>query len=501
MSSKSRLLSSKFTVLLIAGGLTACGGGSVKESQPAAVTSDSAPVEEIIKKSVAAPEPVTQAVVAKPEPVVEPQPAIIATPAPKAIPAPVLRLPTTPNTFLITAAAKSKKHPFFGKGSTIGFNLNGEEGRDVVLTRGVGYVFDIATGIQHDFYLSTSAKGWGAGTFSDGVSGQFIYKGLVSFAPIASTPDLLYYQCRNHKNMGGRILVVDEGEDVAKLKESLAKRAESAVGSTRRRGAAVSEGAVKQKLSYASMVLGSSSAKRVISSGNAEAIGILDSAKLKIANSKDSLATGNLPQAMEQVNEGLRLVTAASRVITTDSDIAGVNQKSQYNELLGSLSTYDGSYKKNLARTKKMGQTPKSTLDEKKYQSFISEAKSLAAGQRYSDANKLLTKAQSMITSVLSDMLHAATVVYDKEFETPEEEYEYELARYESYLELIPVAIEQRHPSERAVELIDGFMKKAAKIVGEGEARATKGDYKMGIMALQAATSNLQRALRIAGVQ
>lgn len=48
--------------------------------------------------------------------------------------------------------------------------------------------------------------------------------------------------------------------------------------------------------------------------------------------------------------------------------------------------------------------------------------------------------------------------------------------------------------------MIDEMVKKAAQIKSEGQAIAAKGDYKMAILAIQAATSNLQRALRLAGV-
>ena len=130
----------------------------------------------------------------------------------------------------------------------------------------------------------------------------------------------------------------------------------------------------------------------------------------------------------------------------------------------------------------------------------VAEGKSLAAKDDYAAANKSLHKAQAMITSVLTDMLHAQTVTYDKKFETPKEEFEYELARYENYEELIPLAIEQKQPSQRALELVDSFVQKAAKIRDEGKAIAAKGDHKMAIMAIQAATSNLQRALRMVGV-
>ena len=227
----------------------------------------------------------------------------------------------------------------------------------------------------------------------------------------------------------------------------------------------------------------------------------MNGARQKIEAAKASLAGGELSGAMGQVNEGLRLMASASRAVATESDIAGgVNQKAKFDELMGSLKTYEGSYKKNVERVNKSKQSLKAELNEADYRRLVDQGKSLAGKGDYANANKSLEKAQQMITSVLTDMLHAQTVVYDKNFETPKEEYEYELARLESYEELIPLGIEQKQPSKRALELVDGFVQKATKIKNEGKGVAAKGDHKMAIMAMQAATSNLVRALRMIGV-
>jgi tetratricopeptide (TPR) repeat protein len=488
--------------------LAACSGTAEKKDQvasmemtkPAAVETQ-APPAEAKKEVVAVPEvkPVEAKPVAPaeaPKPAAAPEPAPVAKPAPAAeAPKPALKIPTDPNTFLITASTKTHQHPYYGRGKNIGFNVNGVPGRDVVVTRGQTYKFVVDTGVQHDFYLTTSAAGWGAGTYTDGVTGQFIYKGTVTFKPNSKTPDLLYYECRNHKYMGGKIYVLDKGEDLAKVKAAVDAKVDE--GASRQHKIQVSESSVKQKLSYAQMVLGSSSAKRVEASGNSHAIGVLNNARSKIGAAKASLGAGQLDTAMEQVNEGLRLLTAASREITSESEMSGVDYKARYDELTKSLQNYDKSYQRHLKRAK---QPPKNKLDEAEYKRLVEEGHSLAGKEDYAGASKSLEKAQNMITSVLTDMLHAQTVTYDKKFETPKEEYEYELARLESYEELIPIAIEQKQPSERAIELINSFVKKADKIKGEGQDVAAKGDYKMAIMAMQAATSNLQRALRMAGV-
>ncbi len=502
MKSKHKVLS-----IAVAAILAGCGGTTTeKKAEVASLdTGGSVAVEAEVKSA----EALSSEKMVSQEKSVEPKVAMPAEPAPVMAPAPTpvtkvpprrdLKIPTDPNTFLITASPKTHEHPSHGQGLATGFDLNGVPGREIAVIRGDAYKFIVDTGVQHDFYLTTNPAGWGAGTYTDGVDGQFIYQGEVTFEPSNKTPDLLYYQCRNHKYMGGKIFVLDKGEDLAKVKAALATTVKTSSDS-RRKTAVVTESAVRQKLGYAQMVIGSGSAKRVEASGNQSAIGMLNTARGQIDASKMSLDGGRLQQAMDEVNEGLRLMTAASREITTESEMAGVNQKAKYDELSNSLKTYEGSYKKNTERAKKSKQPAKVSLDEAEYDRLTQQGHALAGKGDYVAANKSLEKAQNMITAVLTSMLHAQTVTYDKEFETPQEEYEYELARLENYEELVPLAVEQRQPSQRALDLIDSFVQKAAKIKDEGKGVAAKGDYKMAIMAMQAATSNLQRALRMAGV-
>ena len=120
---------------------------------------------------------------------------------------------TGPADFMITSATKDKTHPYYEKGSDTGFVVNGVQGGALVLVRGKTYTFDVETGVMHDFYIATKAVGWGASTLTEGVKGNFTYKGFVIFTPTAKTPDTVYYACRNHKYMGGEIHIVNPGQE------------------------------------------------------------------------------------------------------------------------------------------------------------------------------------------------------------------------------------------------------------------------------------------------
>jgi len=136
---------------------------------------------------------------------------------------------TGPDHFVITVGEKDQRHPKFGEGHKMGFIINGVPGGPVVVERGKTYRFDVATDPKHDVYISTKPIGWGASPWSEGVEGAYIYEGTMLFNPPDNAPDVLYYSCRNHPNMGGEIHVINPGEkiDLAKLTQSSSSATEA----------------------------------------------------------------------------------------------------------------------------------------------------------------------------------------------------------------------------------------------------------------------------------
>jgi hypothetical protein len=120
-------------------------------------------------------------------------------------------------TFTVTTAPKTAAHPYFGQpGHEDGFMIDGVEGKELTLMRGTIYTFQLQNVPQfHPFYLSTSADGGGAAPYTAGVTGTpATGNAVVTFAPDASTPDLLWYQCNFHPKMGWRINIVDATSSV-----------------------------------------------------------------------------------------------------------------------------------------------------------------------------------------------------------------------------------------------------------------------------------------------
>jgi len=110
------------------------------------------------------------------------------------------RIPPS-DVFKVTVATKTDAHPNFNRGDQIGFVINGVEGPELTLDRGVTYEFSVTTG-RHPFYISTSSIGASEGQYTDGVVNDRITSGIMEFTPSEDAPDLLYYQCYAHPYMG-----------------------------------------------------------------------------------------------------------------------------------------------------------------------------------------------------------------------------------------------------------------------------------------------------------
>jgi hypothetical protein len=129
-----------------------------------------------------------------------------------------------------------------------------------------------------------------------------------------------------------------------------------------------------------------------------------------------------------------------------------------------------------------------------------SEAAALAAKNNYVKANEVLQDAQRLVTMALHKMLDSQTIVYDLKFDSPAEEFDYELRRYKGYEDLIPVAIEMKKPAPGAVKLMESFLAKAQKRRDEAKQKAAENDYAEAIGMVQQATTMVRRALRMVGV-
>lgn len=475
----------------------------VQPSQDATdLVSSSAPAQASVAET-----PVAEAAPLQPEPVAAVVVPSVPAPAPAAVP-PVREAPPPASPFLfnIVSETKDASHPYYGVGHRMGFAANGVQGKPLVLVRGKTYRFSVDAGIQHDFYISSSEVGWGAATYAEGVSGQFIYEGVVTFTPGAQAPDLLYYQCRNHKNMGGPMYIVNEGQENLSIAELRAARggkgpAASAADPQADQQRNVTEQQIQQKLQFADMFINQSpAAGRIRDSGNGTALGLYRDAQQNFQQARSALTAGRQQDALRLVEDAMRLMSESSLQVPQES--RGEAERARFQEMYEGVQGFEASYRRNYEQmVRNKGQRNVRAVDLKQIESVMSNARSLADDGKYNEAISMLGGAQNTLTTALTEMLADQTIVHELVFETPRDEYEYELSRYLGYEGLVPLAIQQREPNEGIRRMVMQFIDRAKEVKGLSEAEAARGNYQEAVLMLQGATSNIQRALQAMGVR
>ena len=109
--------------------------------------------------------------------------------------------------FSVTTATKTSQHPYFGSGFPVGYVLDGIQGKELTLTKGVNYTFN-GTFPGHPFHITTSTSGGNfANEVNSGVTNSQLQGGAMVFTPNNTHPSLLYYMCGVHMNMGWKVNV------------------------------------------------------------------------------------------------------------------------------------------------------------------------------------------------------------------------------------------------------------------------------------------------------
>ena len=404
---------------------------------------------------------------------------------------PELELPKDPNTFLVRLEIKDKSHPFYGDGHKKGFAINGDQGKWLVLERGKTYTFNVKTDVKHDFYFSKSPVGWGGAAHFKDVKGQFTYSGDVIFSPTKDTPDVLYYQCRNHKSMGGKLLIVDAGSDVdlaiAKLETERAEYANNRA--VKQQEAVISPAKVRQKVSYANMLI-QFKAKGLDSARKAELQKMLKDAT-------EAEKAGKLDLAFKLAEQVVTSFKKQPKAALTQDEIDEF--EGEYFGITASVQSFEESHNAAM-RSAQKEKRKVVDYDRKAVAKLLAEGDSLIKKQKFKQAMKKARQAERMIAEAMNEMLGSRTLVYELKFETPKEEFDYEVKRYFGYLELIPVALEVKKPRQTSIDLMQKYVDKGKFFHDKAHESMAKGNHKEALVVIKDATKEVRRGLMLLGV-
>lgn len=239
--------------------------------------------------------------------------------------------------------------------------------------------------------------------------------------------------------------------------------------------------------------------QRIPHSDNAQAKQKLADAQSLYAKAGAEASAGRPDEAVRMLDQALLEIVSASRLVPDPAQLAA-QERARYAGQSEALRVFLGMQRTVAARIAvKKGTTP-AAAEAGRINGMVAKAESLAAAGNHKDANAVLGDAYKAVVDSLNSMLMAETIVYDQKFDTPAEEFQFELARSRSYEELVPLALAQFAPGKETVQLSERYMQQGRELRETAQKQAAGGDYESAIKTILDATGHLQRSLRTAGV-
>ncbi len=113
-------------------------------------------------------------------------------------------------------------------------------------------------------------------------------------------------------------------------------------------------------------------------------------------------------------------------------------------------------------------------------------------------ATRLIDQALNALKGSLISLRNGSTLVRTLHFDSPKEEYEYELGRNQSHTLLTDILLQEEPLPKNTKRHFDKEIKAAKKLRQQAETLAARGKYEMAIKTLKESTGHIVRAIRAA---
>lgn len=229
---------------------------------------------------------------------------------------------------------------------------------------------------------------------------------------------------------------------------------------------------------------------------NLEAAGPLKSkAQANLKAGRVALDAGQFAEAMALFDAGMQ---AVSQAVALGS--AGVDwDESAAATAFVSRRRHAEAYLAVLERTEDVTGTQGQQIAD--LRARLDEADRLFAERAVREASEVLRLVYRDVVGLVSDIRRGHTVVVSRVFETPEEEFEYERRRHESYGLLVRIALAERAEDQPGLAALAAHLtSESGKLHDRAEEEFTAGDVVTAIETMENATERLLVILRASGL-
>ena len=239
----------------------------------------------------------------------------------------------------------------------------------------------------------------------------------------------------------------------------------------------------------------SSGAKQVLQSDSPEVKSLHQKAKDLHTEAKSAFVQGNNKEGSALLDQAAKTMFQAIRLATPKT--AGLSKaKDDYVKHKKSVQALNGAYNRVADEKKFEG---KEQINSK-VDSFVTVADKLSDAQKFVEAKAELDKAYQLLKISIESIRGGETLVRSLNFETPEDEYHYELDRNDTHSMLVKLLLDGKKVSDFTKGNIDKFTGMAESLRSDAERSANKGEFKEAIQILEESTKQFVRAIRSAGI-
>ncbi len=233
--------------------------------------------------------------------------------------------------------------------------------------------------------------------------------------------------------------------------------------------------------------------QRITASGNPQAVAHLDEARVHQSVAENAVQRGELNVARRAVDDALRLVSLARRLVP-DTAAQQAVARQRYAQMLAAMDKLIEAWR---------ARAPQGdALDGDIYAALglTETARYFGDAGRYIEAVFTLETAERHVLAGINRALQGRDIDYTQRAATPQQEFELELQRHAALADLLPLAINELRPRGDAAALIDRYADTSRSLRAQAQKQALAGDAPGALAHLRNAMLYLQRALQAAGL-
>lgn len=249
--------------------------------------------------------------------------------------------------------------------------------------------------------------------------------------------------------------------------------------------------------SVAKLIELSSAAQRVAASGNALAQALHDDARKSLAAARDADAQGDAGARERELGEALQSMLDATRAASAANVTADDDEQRRFDTALASVDALNDAYHRIRAEADMDANDELGALVDAKRAAAVA----LRADGAVAEALSELDAAYAAAKVGIEHLRGGATLVRSLQFDSPEQEYAYELDRNDTHRMLIDVLLKERLEGNATLAgRVAEHVRVASEHRMEAVRRGRAASFTAAIESLEAATAELVLAIRSAGV-